>query len=157
MRAGGLTSEGEGGEGGGRVQRSFVSDLYRRNLSRSQEVRVSSSANESRPRILLQGSLVFAIVHCLMESGVNKFDDLSGASGPAKFHRKTLIDSTPCTEQNVNVRSKCSNLQGYLEICKTKCKAIATLIDLPHTSPADADPEVCHTQRRKASAFVTAT
>ena len=34
-----------------------------------------------------------------MESGLNKFDDLSGASGPAKFDRKTLIDSTPCTEQ----------------------------------------------------------
>lgn len=65
-----------------------------------------------------------AIVHCLMESGVNKFDDLSGASEPAKFDRKTLIDSTPCTEQNVNVHSKYLNLQGYLQIWKTKCKAI---------------------------------
>lgn len=50
-----------------------------------------------------------------MESGLNKFDDLSGASEPAKFDRKTLIDSTPCTEQNFNVYLKYLNPQGYLE------------------------------------------
>ena len=93
-------------------------------MSRLQEVEVSSGVDESQPRILLQGNLVVAIVHCLMESGVNKFDDLSGASEPAKFYRKTLIDSTLCTEQNVNVHSKYLNLQGCLEIWKTKCKAI---------------------------------
>lgn len=32
-----------------------------------------------------KGTLVVAIVHCLMESGVNKFDDLSGASEAAKL------------------------------------------------------------------------
>ena len=48
-----------------------------------------------------------------MESGSNKFDDLSGASEPAKFDRKTLIDSTPCTEQDVNVQS--TGLPGILK------------------------------------------
>ena len=85
---------------------------------------MSPSVAESQPRILLQGTLVVAIVHCLMKFGVNKFDDLSGASAPAKFHRKTLIDNTPCTEQNVSVHSKHLNLQSCPEIWKTKCKAI---------------------------------
>lgn len=121
---------------------------------------MSPSANESQPRILLEESLVFAIVHCLMESGVNKFDDLSGASGPAKFHRKTLIGSTPCTEQNVNVRSKYYSIRIYKATSKSarrNARLFATIIDLPHTSPADTDPELRHTQRRKASAFATPT
>ena len=60
-----------------------------------------------------------------MESGVNKLDDLSGASAPEKFDRKTLIDSTQCTEHNVKVHSK-----YHLEVWKTKCTIIATTTDL---------------------------
>ena len=119
---------------------------------------MSPSGAESQPRILLQGTLVVAIVHCLMESGVNKFDDLSGASAPAKFHRKTLIDSTPCTEQNSQCPLRTSEstelprnledeMQGYLLQLPTSRLRVLT----------EADPEVRHTQRRKASAFARPT
>ena len=94
---------------------------------------MSPSVAESQPRILLQGTLVVAIIHCLMKFGVNKFDDFSGASAPAKFHRKTLIDNTPCTEQNVSVHSKHLNLQSCPKSGRRNARLFAIMTALPLT------------------------
>ena len=87
-----------------------------------------------------------------MESGSNKFDDLSGASEPAKFDRKTLIDSTPCTEQNVNVQST-----GAIRNHERRNARLLNSYRNSQIDPTEADPEVRHAKRRKDPAFTPPT
>lgn len=147
------------GESRGTCSKELCQRFVQERSSRLQEDKASSRVYESQPRILLQGNSVVAIVrvHCLMESGLNKFDDLSGASEPAKFDRKTLIDSTPCTEQNVMSTPNTLHSQGYEEFWKEIARLSATMTELSRMNPTKADPEVRHTQRSRVPAFTTPT
>ena len=121
---------------------------------------MSLCVKQSQSRILLQENLVVAIVrvHCLMESGLNKFDDLSGASEPAKFDRKTLIDSTLCTEENVNVQSRDIGIhRATRNSGRRNGTLFATITKTSQTEPTEAGPEVHYSQRRKDPAFTTST